>query len=146
LEKVVNLKPDHEVAHNILGLSYFGLKQYENAEKHLKETIKLKTDHAEAHVNLGRTYLITKQNDAAVDILQKAIKLNPAYAEAFYFLGVGYMVKEQKALAADQLYKAGLLYIKQDNPGWATTAYNELKRLDNKELEQKLYNMLHPEK
>jgi tetratricopeptide (TPR) repeat protein len=83
--------------------------------------------------------------DEALSEYKKAVAISPDLPPANYNLGHYYFRKGSNSLAADYLHKAGLLFLKQGNREWALRAYKVLKLTNSKELEQSLFEKLHPE-
>jgi tetratricopeptide (TPR) repeat protein len=68
---------------NNRGVTYIGLRRYDDAIADLERAIELRPDYAEAHANLGRTHLERENYDAALAELERAIELNHNLAEAW---------------------------------------------------------------
>ena len=54
LKQSLDIKEDQPYARSALGWSYYGLKQYDEAEEAFNHAIELKSDYADAYYGLGR--------------------------------------------------------------------------------------------
>ncbi len=61
-----------------LGVCYFSLQDYPNAEKYMKEALTLAPQHQIAHFNLGIVTVNQNKNSEAISYWNKAIEINPA--------------------------------------------------------------------
>ena len=73
LNKSLAVKEDQPYAHDALGWSYFGLKQYDHAEKAFNRAIALKSDYGDAYYGLGRTFQEQGKTDDARNAYQQAV-------------------------------------------------------------------------
>ena len=64
--RFVNKEPKHYRAHFILGLSYRGAKQYENAIATFQRADRIQSDPPFAQYEIGKTYLAMNNHEAAV--------------------------------------------------------------------------------
>ncbi len=74
----------------IIGMSYFQLEDYGNAEKVLLSVVKKDPKDALAHYMLGKTYMELEQEKASITWYQKAVDLDPAKANWACELGLLY--------------------------------------------------------
>lgn len=89
-------------------------------------------------------YLLLVDVNKVISKLKKVIKIYPEHPLAYYRLGEAYKQKDKDSLSADYFYKAGLLYLKQGDRLGAIKAYEKIKRTKFKDLEQVLYEKMHP--
>ncbi|HET7630636.1 MAG TPA: tetratricopeptide repeat protein, partial [Candidatus Saccharimonadales bacterium] len=73
LKQSLDVKEDQPYAHDALGWSYYGLKQYDDAEKAFNRAIELKDDYGDAYYGLGRALQELGQTDDARNAYQQAI-------------------------------------------------------------------------
>ena len=90
-------------AYNNLGIVYFEMKDYGNAQKNFQQAVLLKPDFTEALLNLGSAYLFDEQHveglhvqttkprlmDAAM-AYEQVIEMQPDIPEAYMHLGLVY--------------------------------------------------------
>jgi glycosyltransferase involved in cell wall biosynthesis len=98
LEKAVSLKELPEYLSN-LGLLYYNLKRFEEAEKIFKKAILEDPSDYVVHFNLGSLYIDNKDYYKAIRKFEKVLKLNQSCAEAYFNLGLvyKYLGKKEKA-------------------------------------------------
>ena len=82
------LYPENIFIYNIIGASYKGLGELQNAVLSFQEIVKIKPDFAEGYNNLGIVLVDIGKTTEAIESYQKAIKIKPDYAEAYYSLGI----------------------------------------------------------
>jgi protein O-mannosyl-transferase len=70
------------MAHNNLGIIYFGQARLAEAAQHLEESIKLYPQNAASHANLGTVYQVQGRLDEAIAHYQIAVKIDPDRGEA----------------------------------------------------------------
>jgi len=68
------LKPDDFNTHNVMGLAYFQIEQYEAAVKHFELVLKLKPGNFNTHNIMGLVYFEIKQDEAAAKHFELALK------------------------------------------------------------------------
>jgi tetratricopeptide (TPR) repeat protein len=82
------------IHHFNLGLAYYQLKKYRDAEKELRQAIALSQETLELiskeHYMLGAIYMNQNKNKSAIQAYRRSADLNPEYVEAYYFLGTVY--------------------------------------------------------
>jgi tetratricopeptide (TPR) repeat protein len=117
-ERIVRKIPDHAVAHNLLGLSYFQSGKLEEAAASIEKALSLKPDLTDAHYNLGIVLYGLGRYEDAVDHFRRFLALKPGDAEARNSLGAS--LKElgrldaaieafQRAVDSQPLYAEALL-------------------------------------
>jgi tetratricopeptide (TPR) repeat protein len=144
-KEAIALNPKLAKAHYNLGTNYSNKGMLDEAIPEFKQALTINPNYAEAHNNLGNVYDKKGMLDEALSEYKKAVTINPDLPPANYNLGLSYSRKGLNYLAAEHLHKAGLLFLKQGNREWALRAYEDLKLTNSKELEQKMYEKLHPE-
>lgn len=125
IREAVKIDGSDPEVYNIEGLTYFGLKEYKEAEKSYKKAIKLKSDYSEARYNLCGLYLTLDELDNAIDQCSKSASdlVYRSRYKAFTSLGVAYFRKGNTDKAKECYQKA--LDI---NPSFVYT-HNELGKL-----------------
>ena len=107
-------------AYNNLGIAYFELRDYRNAQDCLKKAVLLKPDFVEALLNLGSAYLFDEQpveglevktggnrlRDAAM-AYEQVLSIQPNMPEAYMHLGLVYeqLHRTDEALKAYRRFK-----------------------------------------
>ncbi len=77
-------------ADRILGMSYYGLEDYANAEKFLQKAIAEDDKDAQSAYTLGRTDIELEKEKEAIPMYEKAIALEPDRSNWIYELGLLY--------------------------------------------------------
>ncbi len=149
--KAVQLDPEFPDAQNALGLMYFGLKEYEKAERHFKTAIKLNPDLPDYYNNLGRTFTEMGRYKEAIDNFKKALSFlvyaTPHFAHAN--LGWAYYKNGQIKEAFSELTTAiqispnfclayrtlGIIYSETNQPLDALKNFNKYKEYCNNDAE-----------
>jgi tetratricopeptide (TPR) repeat protein len=126
----------------LLGYLYTELKDYENAEKYLKEAIEMNPKSSTAYSALGYVYYELKKYDLAIYHFKKAIQLDPNNASAHNNLGYTYLeLGINLSEALNECKKATSLNPKSaayhDSLGWAYYNLGNYKAAA-KELEEAL--------
>lgn len=88
LKRTISLRPDYEKAYSNLGITYIGLKEYDEAIYSLRRAIQIKPDYDKAYSNLGAAYIDLGQWEMAERMFSKALKISPGYVEAWSNLGI----------------------------------------------------------
>ncbi|MGK9477412.1 tetratricopeptide repeat protein [Melioribacter sp. OK-6-Me] len=60
-----------------MGVCYYEMQNYTEAEKWMKEALKYQPDHQIAHLNLGIVSLSTGKHDEAIEWWKKAVEIDP---------------------------------------------------------------------
>ena len=144
-KKAVAIDPNDSESLLNIGIAYSKKRKTKEAISYYQKTIAADPNSAEAHHHLGIAYNEKGNVDKAISSLKNAVNLDNNNADAHALIGDLYLRKALKSLAADHIYKAGLLYIKQGHRESALFAYDVLKEANSKELEQSLFEKLHPE-
>ncbi len=119
------------ILYNIVGASYAGLEDYENAIKNYKKSIGINPNYKEAYNNLGNALRASGKIEAAIKNYQKAIYLDPNFAQAYSNLGVIYT--DLNILKAIECYQLAIkldprnpnYYLKQGNLYLSINKFNE---------------------
>jgi hypothetical protein len=85
--KILQQKPDHYEALQLLGVIAYQSEQYEQALKLFEKAITIRADYAEAWSNRGLALERLRQLDEAVASYDKAITIKTDYAQAWYNRG-----------------------------------------------------------
>jgi len=110
LERALKASPDDALLHFHLGNTYLDLKQYDQAEQHLRRSTELRENFVPGLVNLGSVYDEMGQLDKAVATYRAALAIRPDEVRTLCNLGIIFFQKRQieqamwhfkKALEAD---------------------------------------------
>ena len=107
-------------AHSNMGIAYFEMKDYRNAQECFKKAVLIKPDFVEALLNLGSAYLFDEQPVHGLEVqtgkprlmdaamaYEQVVNLQPQMAEAHMHLGLVYeqMSRTDDALKAYKRFK-----------------------------------------
>ena len=107
-------------AHNNMGIAYFEMRDYRNAQGCFKQAVLIKPDFVEALLNLGSAYLFDEQPVEGLEVktgkprlmdaamaYEQVISIQPEMAEAYMHLGLVYeqMHRTDDALKAYRRFK-----------------------------------------
>lgn len=107
-------------AHSNMGIAYFEMKDYRNAQECFKKAVLIKPDFVEALLNLGSAYLFDEQPVQGLEVQTKkprlmeaamayeqVVHLQPELPEAYMHLGLVYeqMERTDDALKAYRRFK-----------------------------------------
>lgn len=84
-------KEQHLLSYFFLGLSYYGLEQFELALNQFQKALDLQPEFERARVLVGMTLLKQKRLDDAIQEIQKVLRANPDNAYARNILGSAYL-------------------------------------------------------
>jgi len=119
-KKAVRADRKFAEALNNMGIAYFELRDYRNAQDCFKKAILLKPDFVEALLNLGSAYLFDEQPVEGLEVktgkprlmdaamaYEQVISVQPGMAEAYMHLGLVYeqMHRTDDALKAYRRFK-----------------------------------------
>lgn len=95
-------------AHNNMGIAYFDMKDYRNAQQCFKQAVLIKPDFVEALMNLGSAYLFDEQPVKGLEVqtgkprlmdaamaYEQVISIQPEMPEAYMHLGLVYEQMER---------------------------------------------------
>lgn len=91
-QKAIELagKCDCEESDRVIGMSYYRLEDYGQAEKYLLKAMKKNEKDGEAAYTLGLTYIELEKDKEAIASFQKAVTVDPAKSNWQYELGLLY--------------------------------------------------------
>lgn len=92
--------PKNPHMHHLLGRVYVVLKDYQNAEKSLKQALSLKNDLIGVYMDLGNIYALQGLLDNATSTYEETIRINPKYISGHMMLGILY---ERKGRTKDAI-------------------------------------------
>jgi hypothetical protein len=107
LEQANQLRPGDGRIMNLLGLTYFRLARYSEAQGIYAELVRRAPDNAALRLNLGLVYLKRGDTDEAIRELLRARDLDPAQLRTMGYLGLAFARKGRYALARDAFSAAG---------------------------------------
>ncbi|MBF0106075.1 MAG: tetratricopeptide repeat protein, partial [Deltaproteobacteria bacterium] len=87
LLKVIELAPNDDIAHLLLGVAYLGINAVDKAVPAFNEAIRVNPHCSEAYLKLGLIHLANNACDKALDALLKAVAIDSKNAETHYRLG-----------------------------------------------------------
>ncbi len=88
-----------------LGITYYGMEDYESAVREFNRAIKSKPKAANGHYYLALAYEGKDDTEKAIDELQSTIKLDPRHDLAHFQLGNIYMKQRKYELAVEEFEK-----------------------------------------
>jgi len=106
LEQSVQTTPGNLAQHNILGITYVGLNEYEKAEEQFQQIINIAPDNAAAHNNLANLYVIGDRIDAAISSYESARAHSPDDPGIYLNLGMGYLITDNQTESQNMLEQA----------------------------------------
>ena len=62
----------------ILGLAYYGLDRFDEAERCFRFSLSMDKSHAQSHINLGNTLINVFRPEEAVALLERGLELDPS--------------------------------------------------------------------
>ncbi len=107
IQKAIQVDPDFTEAYSDLGITYWNLKNFNEAEKAFQTACSLDPTHPDYLDSLGSFYFKTGRMDAATACFNKGILLMPKVPAFHEHLGDLYMQEKQFSLAANQYKAAG---------------------------------------
>ena len=118
-KKVIELKPDSELAVYNLGVMYAKLGKYTEAIETFNQAVSIRPDYDLAYYNIGLNYFKLKKFKDAIGAFNKFVEITPDSADAWYNIGVGYMQLKKFEPALKPLKKCIEL-----RPGYGVAHYN----------------------
>jgi hypothetical protein len=107
LEAAQKMRPDDSEVLNLLGLVYFKLEAYPEAEFIYRRLVAENDDVFILHSNLGLILFKQKKLSDAEQHLLRAVELRPNYAKSHLYLGLLYKNRGKLGLALEHLKFAG---------------------------------------
>jgi tetratricopeptide (TPR) repeat protein len=146
LEKAVNLAPEYQEAHLLLGAAYMDNKQDDKAEREMRRALEINPKSAAAYFGLGDVLRRQEKYAEAEKVLQDGLKLEPKSHRGHFTLGQVYFAKGDVAKAgpevgqalqlkpdyAEAYLLAGNLFLKARNAASALQMFEEYLRLEPK--------------
>ena len=86
-KKVIEINPNHEDAHNNLGVIFYNLGEYQKAKSCYEKVIKINPNSSNTFYNLGLIFYRLRELQKAKEYYEKAIEINSNYADAHNNLG-----------------------------------------------------------
>jgi tetratricopeptide (TPR) repeat protein len=86
LSTVVNLDPENDAAHEMLGLSLIEVGSREAGVNELRKAVEINPDNEAANLALGEIYESEDENSPAMEHLERALAANPNQDKAVYLL------------------------------------------------------------
>ncbi len=144
-----------EETHNLLGVVYLNLRDYNKAEESFNEALKLNPNYSEAFNNLGLLNLLQGKYQQAIQFFEKALA-NPTYsnahaaktnlAQAYYLLGekdkaleiLTSLLKERSDFAK-ALIELGKIYLNERDLQAAEFYLKQALKLDRTSTEARYY-------
>ena len=139
----VKASPDGSIARNNLGVEYYKIKRYDEAEAEYRESIRFMYDNPTPHVNLAMIHQRNKRYGDALAECETALRIRPDYADAYATRGAIYMAMENYPAALAEyenalrvqplspiiLVSLGQAYLKAGDPTRAEEKIREALRL-----------------
>jgi tetratricopeptide (TPR) repeat protein len=89
-KEIQNQEPTYGMAHKVIGKKCLASKEYECAEKYLKEALSLvanEEDDSEVHNDLAKVYSSQEMKEEAREQYRQSLKSNPGNKEAYEGIG-----------------------------------------------------------
>ena len=96
----------YALAYGGLGQTYFQMREYDQAERNLKQAVNLDSTLWKAHNLLGIGYSYQKRYEMAIDEYNKAILIRPDEGILYNNLGLSYLVVGEYEKAVDAFQRA----------------------------------------
>jgi tetratricopeptide (TPR) repeat protein len=100
------IRPDHPVAHNMLGCCLRDQGKVDAAIASFRRSIELEPGYSLPYRNLGGVLSKKGQLEEAITLEQKALQIQPDFASAYSDLGVIYRTQNKARLAEENFRKA----------------------------------------
>lgn len=153
LKKALTLKLDESnkaIAYYLLGFSYEGLKQNEEAIAAYVQSVALKPDFATGQLALAKAYFGIKKYDDAAAAYKQVIKYDPKSLTAYFSLGAVYLTNKKFDEAIEPLQKAvelksdfpeahqylGLAYLQSGKKDEALKEVEALRKIDGSKADK----------
>ena len=111
-EALVNIKilllkeSNNPILHNLSGIIYLSLKDYEKSIESFTKAISLKNNLYPAYLNRGIAYIEIRDFQKAIEDCKKTIELKPNTSEAYNYLGIALKNKGNKNESIEYFVKA----------------------------------------
>jgi tetratricopeptide (TPR) repeat protein len=100
--RMISVEPEGVWGYFYLGSCYFGLNEYEKAEKEFEKARDLAPRLILNLYRLAHTYRVLGKYDRAVEVLEEILKLNREEGPAYYSMGVCYTLMGEHDRARDK--------------------------------------------
>ena len=105
--KILLLKESNNpILHNLSGIIYLSLKDYEKSIESFTKAISLKNNLYPAYLNRGIAYIEIRDFQKAIEDCKKTIELKPNTSEAYNYLGIALKNKGNKNESIEYFVKA----------------------------------------
>ncbi|MFH1581232.1 MAG: tetratricopeptide repeat protein [Pseudomonadota bacterium] len=133
LTDIIKSNPDDPELMLYLGTFYEETKEYENAEKTLKQALEIDLDNSRLHFRLGVIYDKWGRKDDSIKEMKAAISLDPKNANALNYLGYTYADLGENLDEAEDLIREALKYKPDDgyiidSLGWVYFKKGDFKK------------------
>jgi predicted negative regulator of RcsB-dependent stress response len=144
LMTATRIYPKYANAYAQIGITYYRMNDYSNAEIYCNEALKYDPSKTIVHSNLGSIYFNRGQYQKALKAFEKALKYDPRFSDAYMNIGSVYGVLKEydKSIAAYKkamefdphnatlYYLAGLTCQSMGDEANATTHFNKAYQLN----------------
>jgi tetratricopeptide (TPR) repeat protein len=113
LQAALKIYPLYNDAYTQLGVAYYKIKDYKNAEKYYLTTLDNNPNDAVAISNLAAIYFNTARYQQAIEMYARAIELNPRFSDAMVNMGSCYGAMQKFPESIEWFMKA--IEISPDN-------------------------------
>jgi protein O-mannosyl-transferase len=113
LQAALKIYPLYNDAYTQLGVAYYKIKDYKNAEKYYLTTLDNNPNDAVAISNLAAIYFNTARYQQAIEMYTRAIELNPRFSDAMVNMGSCYGAMQKFPESIEWFMKA--IEISPDN-------------------------------
>ena len=94
-QRVLEIDPNHALAHNNLGVIFTTLGENPKARSCYEKAIEIDHNYAQAHNNLGTIFRTLGEIQKSISCYEKAIEIDPKHLEAYNNLGKLYLTLEE---------------------------------------------------
>jgi tetratricopeptide (TPR) repeat protein len=105
--KSIEVKPDMEKSHILLGFLYLEIKEPDSAFQQFSKALEITPSSKESKTGLGAALIMKGEIDEALKILEPAVVANPYPQMTYYELGRAYELKGDKD-KSNEMYKKAL--------------------------------------
>uniref|UniRef100_A0A4W6F3D7 BBSome complex member BBS4 n=1 Tax=Lates calcarifer TaxID=8187 RepID=A0A4W6F3D7_LATCA len=107
---------DWEISHN-LGLCYFFIKDFKNAEEHLNIALQI-NKHDKTFMMLGKVHLLAGETDKAIEVYKRAVEYSPENTELLTTLECSMMQTHGDFDVAMNKYRVAACAVPESPPLW----------------------------
>jgi len=109
-KKLINIRPDSYVCHEVLATIAWKQEDYPAAIEHLNNLLELRGDDAKVHNNLGTVLQLEGREDEAITHYYIALESRPEFVEAHNNLAMALLERGEPDTAIKHLQEALILY------------------------------------